>query len=69
MKMTEIAHASGLVLALRRKADLIEGQAADADASKDGRSRMAYRLREQAQALREQADQLAQIVAAEIVGG
>jgi hypothetical protein len=50
MNAKELNHARGLEQALRRKVELLRDQAAQADADKDGRSKMAVRLREQANA-------------------
>jgi hypothetical protein len=50
MNAKELNHARGLEQALRRKVELLRDQAAQADADKDGRSKMAVRLREPANA-------------------
>lgn len=50
MNAKELNHARGLEQALRRKVELLRDQAAQLDADKDGRSKMAVRLREQANA-------------------
>lgn len=48
MNAQEINHAAGLVKSLRAKAALLRQQADDLDHDKEGRSRYADRLREQA---------------------
>ena len=58
MNAQEINHAAGLVKSLWAKAALLRQQADDLDHDKEGRSRYADRLREQADDLIGKADDL-----------
>ena len=58
-----INHISGLIPALRRKAELLRQWAEEAEASKEGRSALPSRLREEASALEEEASSLEAVLA------
>lgn len=58
-----INHISGLIPALRRKADLLREEAAYADSAKEGASRLARRLREEADSLDREAASLEDVLA------
>ena len=58
-----INHISGLIPALRRKAELFRQWAEEAEASKEGRSALPSRLREEASILEAQASSLEEVLA------
>lgn len=58
-----INHISGLIPALRRKAELLRQWAEDIDSGKEGRSLSAPRLREEAEALDREASSLEEVLA------
>ena len=58
-----INHISGLIPALRRKAELFRQWAEDIDSGKEGRSRLARMLREEADSLDREAASLEEVLA------
>ena len=63
----EIAYAQGLIPALKRRALLLEQQAVELESAKSN-SKFAVRLRNEAQALQEQADELKAAIDAAVFG-
>ena len=58
-----INHISGLIPALRRKAELLRQWAEELDSGKEGRSLSSPRLREEAEALDREASALEEVLA------